>query len=291
MKKSLKKLIAAMFGIAVVVSAFADDPSWYTEEISVTDKYYETNAKKSAREAGDFTTAYKMAEQEAIERVKAYLKKTGDQKTLNDFQEELYSYKMDYDSEMSYATIRVKNMSPKPKEEPKPVVAEKPAEDQIKFISYNMPRVLLLDDGSRVTLVDKIDLSSEESKEAHKMRHTKGTQLVTGADTLYYPDGVQAHDTFVTFSNGKVIYNMRNIIKGRKTIVVVRTDCNNPACSAKLNLESFNKTEKIEQDKKNRLRNYHFDIPEGTITTYSPEFSIETSGTLTIGSIYIYQLL
>lgn len=164
----------------------------------------------------------------------------------------------------------------------------------IQFISYEFPRVLLFED-EKYTLVDTIDMSSQESVESHRLAFENAQHPSTGKDSFYYPDGVLVYDTIKRWIGGKMKFHLKNIIKGRKTLIIRRTDIYQGNYSVTVLVQGKNKyTMNIDgQDSKNRWRNIYIKINEGEITEYTPEiaFDIGEKGRDNSGSIWIYQVL
>ena len=164
----------------------------------------------------------------------------------------------------------------------------------IHFISYNLPRVLLFED-EKYTLVDSIDMASMESVESHRVAFVDAQHPSTSKEAFYYPDGVLVYDTVRRWIGGCMKFHIKNIVKGRKTLIVRRTDIYQGNYSVEVILQDKNKY-KINidgQDSKNRWRNLYLKINEGDITEYSPEvvFNIGEKGRDNSGSIWIYQVL
>lgn len=161
-----------------------------------------------------------------------------------------------------------------------------------------LPRVLAYE-GSRLTLVDKINFGSEESIESHKVSYFKkqdayGTPSnhTTVKEALYYPDGVLVYDTIIKLDNCLMEFRLKNIIRGRKTVIIIRTDVNSTNSELKIDYNGKEYTSKIERDLKNRWRNSIFEVEEGTIVEYSPIFHItDLPAKQGIASIWVYQLL
>lgn len=164
----------------------------------------------------------------------------------------------------------------------------------IQFISYEFPRVLLFED-EKYTLVDSINMSSQESVEAHRVTFENAQHPSTGKDSFYYPDGVLVYDTIKRWIGGSMKLYLKNIIKGRKTLIIRRTDIYQGNYSVEVILQGKNKyTMNIDgQDSKNRWRNVYLKINEGEITEYTPDiaFNIGEKGRDNSGSIWIYQVL
>ncbi|MCR5288911.1 MAG: hypothetical protein K6E51_02835 [Treponema sp.] len=94
------------------------------------------------------------------------------------------------------------------------------------------------------------------------------------------------------FTNTGLQFTLKNTIKGRKTVIVIRTDVSRENDEMVLSYHDNTIKSKIENDNKNRWRNTVFEIEEGTITEYNPQFVIEaTKNKQSIGTIFVYQLL
>lgn len=174
------------------------------------------------------------------------------------------------------------------------VVEKEVNSNDLQFISYEFPRVLLFED-EKYTLVDSIDMSSQESIEAHRLTFENTQHPSTEKDSFYYPDGVLVYDTIKRWIGGSMKFHLKNIIKGRKTLIVRRTDIYNGNYSINVTLQGKNKyTMNIDsQDSKNRWRNIYVKINEGEITDYTPDvaFNIGEKGRDNSGRIWVYQVL
>lgn len=164
----------------------------------------------------------------------------------------------------------------------------------IQFISCDFPRVLLFED-EKYTLVDSVNMGSQESIEAHRVTFAGSQHPSTAKDSFYYPDGVMVYDTIKRWIGGSMKLHLKNVIKGRKTLIIRRTDIYQGNYSVEVILQGKNKfTMNIDgQDSKNRWRNIFLKINEGEITEYTPEiaFNIGEKGRDNSGTIWIYQVL
>ena len=162
------------------------------------------------------------------------------------------------------------------------------------FISQKFPQVLLFEN-ERFTLVDTISMSSEFSLDSHNVRFLNSKRPSTSNEAFYYPDGVLVHDAVKRWIGGEMKFRLKNILKGRKTLIIRRTDIHqgNYSVDIKLNNNST-KTLIVEgMDTKNRWRNLYILFDEGEINEYSPElsFDIGEKGRDNSGTIWVYQLL
>lgn len=164
----------------------------------------------------------------------------------------------------------------------------------IQFISNELPRVLLFED-EKYTLADTINFASQESVESHRVRFVNAQHPSTAKESFYYPDGVLVYDTVKRWIGGSMNFHLKNIIKGRKTLIIRRTDIYQGNYSVEVIVQDSNKYMlNIDgQDSKNRWRNIFVKINEGEITDYSPEisFNIGEKGRDNSGTIWIYQVL
>lgn len=174
------------------------------------------------------------------------------------------------------------------------IVEKEVNSNDLQFISYEFPRVLLFED-EKYTLVDSIDMASMESVESHRLTFENTQHPSTSKDSFYYPDGVLVYDTIKRWIGGSMKFHLKNIIKGRKTLIVRRTDIYQGNYSIDVIIQGKSKyTMTIDsQDSKNRWRNIYLKINEGEITEYTPDvaFNIGEKGRDNSGSIWIYQVL
>ena len=174
------------------------------------------------------------------------------------------------------------------------IIEKEVKRNDIQFISYELPRVLLFED-EKYTLVDKINMGSQESLEAHRLMFVNSKHPSTAKESFYYPDGVLVYDTTKRWIGGSVKFHLKNIVKGRKTLIVRRTDIYAGNYSVDVLIQGKLKhTMNIDgQDSKNRWRNIFMKIDEGEITEYTPEveFSIGEKGRDNMATIWIYQVL
>ena len=174
------------------------------------------------------------------------------------------------------------------------IVENEVTTNDIMFISKKMPQVLLFED-ERFTLVDTISMSSESSIEAHNLRFLNCKRPSTSNESFYYPDGVLVYDVVKRWICGEMKFHLKNIMKGRKTLLVRRTDIHqgNYTVDVKMNDKSVKTLVVDGVDTKNRWRNLFVLFEEGEINCYSPElsFDIGEKGRDNSGTIWVYQVL
>lgn len=166
--------------------------------------------------------------------------------------------------------------------------------DDIKYISYKMPHVLLFGE-DRYTLVDSINLASKESIESHRFELIDCSHPSTSNEAFFYPDNVLVHDTVKRWVGGAMKFHLKNIMRGRKLLIIRRSDVHQANYSVEVSLTGTQPrmlgVDGV--DTKNRWRNLFVQYDEGEIKDYSPEvkFSIGEKGRDNSGTIWIYQVL
>jgi hypothetical protein len=174
------------------------------------------------------------------------------------------------------------------------LITNEVSDDDIKYISYTMPHILLYGE-DRFTLVDSISLGSKESIESHQVELLDCSHPSTSNEAFYYPDGVLVHDTVKRWIGGSMQFHLKNIIKGRKTLIIRRTDIFSGNYSIEVSMEGTDvKILDVEGiDTKQRWRNLFVLYEEGEIknNTGIVKFSIGEKGRDNSGSIWIYQML
>ncbi len=174
------------------------------------------------------------------------------------------------------------------------IIEKEVKRNDIQFISYELPRVLLFED-EKYTLVDKINMGSQESIDAHRVMFVDSKHPSTAKESFYYPDGVLVYDTVKRWIGGSMKFHLKNIVKGRKTLIIRRTDIYLGNYSVEVLIQGKSRfTMNVDgQDSKNRWRNVFLKIEEGEITEYTPEvqFTIGEKGRDNTGSVWIYQVL
>ena len=174
------------------------------------------------------------------------------------------------------------------------LITKEVSSDDIKYISYTMPHILLFGE-DRYTLIDTLSLGSKESLESHKFELVDCAHPSTTNEAFFYPDGVLVHDTVKRWIGGGMQFQMRNIIKGRKMLIIRRTDIHQGNYSIEVSLEGTqNRVLDVEGvDTKQRWRNLFVIYDEGEVQSNSGtiKFSIGEKGRDNSGTIWIYQIL
>ncbi len=174
------------------------------------------------------------------------------------------------------------------------LIAKEVSSDDIKYISYTMPHILLFGE-DRYTLVDTISPASKESMESHQFELIDCAHPSTHNEAFFYPDGRLVHDTVKRWIGGTMQFRLRNIIKGRKTLIIRRTDIHQGNYSVQVSLEGAQmKTLDVDGiDTKNRWRNLFVQYDEGEIKDHSAfvKFSIGGKGRDNTGTLWVYQIL
>jgi len=138
-------------------------------------------------------------------------------------------------------------------------------------------------------------MGSQESIDAHRVMFVDSKHPSTAKESFYYPDGVLVYDTVKRWIGGSMKFHLKNIVKGRKTLIVRRTDIYLGNYSVEVLIQGKSRfTMNVDgQDSKNRWRNVFLKIEEGEITEYTPEvqFTIGEKGRDNTGSVWIYQVL
>ena len=174
------------------------------------------------------------------------------------------------------------------------IVEKEVSTDDIKYISYKMPHILLFED-ERYTLVDSLLMSSQESLSSHNVKFSNCKTPSTSNEAFYYPDGVLVHDAVKRWIGGQMKFHMKNVVKERKTLVIRRTDIHqgNYSVTVRINNKDAGTLVIDGVDTKNRWRNLYIKLNEDEIKDYSPEltFDLGEKGRDNSGTIWIYQLL
>lgn len=174
------------------------------------------------------------------------------------------------------------------------LIAKEISSDDIKYISYTMPHVLLFGE-DRYTLVDTVEPGSRESLESHQFELLDCSHPSTSNEAFFYPDGILVHDTVKRWIGGSMQFQMRNIIKGRKTLIIRRTDIHQGNYAVEVTMEGAqSRILNVDGiDTKNRWRNLFVVFDEGEIKENSGlvKFSIGENGRDNSGTIWIYQIL
>ncbi len=116
-------------------------------------------------------------------------------------------------------------------------------------------------DGLKHNLVDKVDFGSPESREKHGLSYDSNCEIENLKKSYCYPDGINVPDCYLVVKNGTVKFHLKNIVKGRKTLLVFRTICSNPEHKYALSVcKNVFETRAVHDDV-SRLRNIVFEIP------------------------------
>ncbi len=174
------------------------------------------------------------------------------------------------------------------------LIAKEVSSDDIKYISYTMPHILLFGE-ERYTLVDTINSSLKESLENHMFELVNCTHPSTSSEAFFYPDGQRVQDTVKRWIGGSMQFRLRNVIKGRKMLIIRRTDIHQGNYSVEVQLEGTEpRTLTVDgADTRNRWRNLFVQFDEGEIKENSAlvKFTIGEKGRDNTGTIWIYQIL
>jgi hypothetical protein len=166
--------------------------------------------------------------------------------------------------------------------------------EDIRYLSYAMPHLLLFGE-QRYTLVDSVNLGSAESLEAHQVELTGASHPAMANEAFFYPDGVLVRDTVKRWVGGAMSLRLRNIIKGRRLLLIRRTDIyrGNYSVTVTLDGNAVRVLPVDTADTQRRWRNLFAAFEETDITANSCEvkFSIGEKGRDNSGSIWAYQVL
>ena len=313
MKKTICFAVITALMVLMGTALFAEDfPSWYTEEVTTSEQeitrknangdwvvfidktYYACANVKCSDKIYSLEMARDAAEKLANEKLDKYLKSIKENDALKaKHTMERYKYNDSLTDGGAYVQVAVV-VSKEKVIEPEKVPDVK---EEISVMS-KLPRILLYG-SERLTLVDTLQFYSAESTEAHRVslstkEKAKGnkSKYSKSQESFNYPDGVQVSDTVYNLQETSLQFNLRNVVKGRKTVIIIRTDVSTDNEKLILNYKGNSYEAKITKDKKNRWRNIIFEIPEGEITEYTPQFFIEAlKNNISVGSISVYQLL
>jgi hypothetical protein len=176
----------------------------------------------------------------------------------------------------------------------KTLIAKEISSDDIKYISYTMPHVLLFGE-DRYTLVDTLNLGSRESIESHQFELIDCAHPSTSNEAFYYPDGILVRDTVKRWIGGSMRFHLRNIIRGRKMLIIRRTDIHQGNYSVEVAMEGTQaRTLDVDGiDTKHRWRNLFVLYDEGEVKENTPvvSFGIGEKGRDNSGTVWIYQIL
>lgn len=174
------------------------------------------------------------------------------------------------------------------------IVTKKVTFDDISLISYDLPRILVIDD-ERYTLVEYLDFNDYETEESHNFAANDTKDYTTTKQSFFYPDGEKVKDTVKRFSGGTLSFTIRNLVKKRELLMVRRTDIfhGNYKVDVTINEEFTSQLVIDGYDSKNRWRNIYMLVDEDVIDGTSAEvkFNMGTSGRDCFGKIWFYQKL
>lgn len=174
------------------------------------------------------------------------------------------------------------------------LVTKEVSSDDIKYISYAMPHVLLYGE-ERYTLVDTLSFASKDSVESHQCEFPDARHPSASNEAFFYPDGILVHDTVRRWIGGSMQYRLRNLIKGRKTLIIRRSDIHQGNYSVEVTIEGTHPRNLLVDgiDTKNRWRNLFVTYDEGEIQDNSAliRFSIGERGRDNCATVWVYQIL
>ena len=174
-------------------------------------------------------------------------------------------------------------------------ITKKMSMQDITLMSHDLPRILIIGD-QRYTLVDYIDTREKESVESHQLRFANNRDISTANITLAYPDGQVVRETLKRYIGGSAFFNLKNIIKKRRLLLIRRTDIavGNYSIDVTVDKEDYRRKLTIDSaDTKFRWRNSFVVFEEDEINNYSlsVEFALGESGRDNFGRIWAYQRL
>ncbi len=166
--------------------------------------------------------------------------------------------------------------------------------ESISLISYDLPRVLLVED-ERYTLVDFLDMGHKESVLAHGLEFIESKDVSTVNQSATYPDGVIVRDTLKRYVGGVARFSLKNIVKRRKLMLIRRTDIYHGSYSVDVSMNDNSSRSMMVDgaDTKNRWRNLIVSFSEDEVldNMASIEFRIGDKGRDNMGRIWAYQCL
>lgn len=309
--KKLALIVSLITALCVNVFGEEFPPSWFSNKLTFTETeitrknadgawvpfidrtYTACEFVKVTDEIYSLDMARDAAEKKACERLDEYFK---DYKIPEGLKAKHvlagYKYNDSLADGGAYVKVDVTVSTEKVQEKPQVALDEKKEISE----SSNLARILQYK-GKKFTLVDSINFASQESVDAHRIIQSgkgKGYESKSSKtkESFYYPDGILVYDTVVHLENTLLEFNLKNVIKGRKTVIIIRTDAisENKTLELKYNGQRF--PANVEHDGRNRWRNAIFEVEEGTIVEYSPKFIfMDCPKPQGIASIWVYQLL
>lgn len=172
------------------------------------------------------------------------------------------------------------------------IVSKKTTFDDISFISYDLPRILIVED-VRYTLVDFLDFNDLETEERNEFKIENTKDYTSSKQAFLYPDDIEVRDTVKRYIAGEVSFTVRNLIKRKELIMIRRTDIfhGNYQVDVFANDESIGQLVVDGYDTKNRWRNLHINIDDYLINDSSLKitFKMGDNGRDNFGKIWFYQ--
>jgi hypothetical protein len=174
------------------------------------------------------------------------------------------------------------------------LITREVSSDDIKFISHELPQVLLFAE-QRYTLVDSIKFGSPESVESHNITFDGSAHPSISNESFFYPDGMRVQDTVRRWIGGAMRCTLRNIIKNRRLLIVRRTDIHQGNYTVTVEISGGPSTAMDIDgvDTKFRWRNMVASFDEGYVKDNTVElcFRIGQAGRDNSGTIWVYQVL
>jgi hypothetical protein len=170
---------------------------------------------------------------------------------------------------------------------------EQIAFEDIQYISTPPSRILAIDN-ERWTQVDIIDLGSQVSIDSHNFTLINTSHTATSHEVFLYPDGTPVHDTVKRWVEGGMRFQLRNVIKGKKTLIIRRTDVHNGGYQTDILLEGAKPhiLDVSDMDSRHRWRNLFVLFEEGEVSGDAVvTFNIRDKGRDNSGMIWVYQVL
>lgn len=174
------------------------------------------------------------------------------------------------------------------------IVSRKTSFSDIAVLSYDLPTLLVIDD-IKYNLVDYIDFNDHSTEKTHKLLTTAAKEVSTSKHSFTYPDGENVKDAVIRYTDGKIKFEVNNIVKHRDLLCIRRSDIFHgnyhvdiEFCGkvlGRFNVDGY--------DTKNRWRNLSCIIDGEHIETNTAEMSfiMGANGRDNIGKIWIYQKL
>ncbi|MDY6969218.1 MAG: hypothetical protein SVR08_11295 [Spirochaetota bacterium] len=172
------------------------------------------------------------------------------------------------------------------------IVVEKTRFEDIAFISYDLPGILIIED-DRYTLVDQLDFNDFNTETRNHFSMTNNKDTSSAKQTFLYPDGVEVKDSIKTYIGGEVTFTIKNLTKERELVMIRRTDVFYGNYKVNVYLDDQEKGQLVIDgaDSKNRWRNLYFIFGEDSIIDRSVKitFKMEENGRDNFGKMWFYQ--